>query len=189
MSSMTGEEAERYFNAGARYVSMGDWARAKMALEKAVELAPTSSNSLFLLGLSLLKLGDTHGAVEPLSRCVELNPKHADGHNALGMALGRLERYDEADRHVAIAAFLGHPQAPQTLATMDMDFCRQCAAPVKYGRDPGADIVFVGDPNIGWRCSACDTVFCSQCMEKAGMLNVPSPRCPRCNGRILAILK
>ena len=175
--------AEKHFDEGKAHFTAGRWAQARAALERAVELAPASPNAQFLLGASRIQLGDLEGSIGPLTRCVELDPRHPDAHNSLGMALGRLDRFQEADRYIARAAFLGHPQARQTLARMNMDFCRQCGAPVSSSRNPGTDITFVSG-DIGIACSSCSTVFCVRCLDEAGLAGIPDPACPKCKGRL-----
>ncbi len=181
------EEAKAAFTRGKNlFFHEQRYGDAALAFATAVELAPDSVDSQFLLGASLLRSGATQESIGPLRRCVELDPNHADGHNALGMALGRLEHHVESDRHIARAAYLGHVQAPQTLKATGMDYCRQCRGPTHAADDVAADILVVA-PGIGWACAACRTVLCHLCAGEnvVGL----SPACPRCRTQMTPLLR
>jgi tetratricopeptide (TPR) repeat protein len=178
--------AEQFFEQGKRAFGQENYAVAAQAFESSLRLAGDVPTAYFLLGASRSRLGDNAGALAPLSRCVELVPDHAEAHNALGMTLGRLGRHDEADIHLARAAYLGHVQAFGTLAAMDMDYCRNCAAPVNYSSAPDpADIVIVSAA-VGWSCASCGAVSCGDCASDGGRSPM-DPRCPRC-GRDVDVL-
>lgn len=179
--------AERLFERGKNAFGRGDYRRAADAFASSIRLEPDVPNSHFLLGACLLRLGETAIAVKPLSQCLDLDPDHAEARNALGMALGRLGRHEEADSHLAKAAYLGHVQAPGTLAKMGMDFCRTCAAPVYSTAESNADVVIVS-PEIGWKCAACRTVSCGRCLTEDDTSTV-GPRCPHCSGPLVRLTK
>ena len=130
------DQAETLFFEGKAAFLRSDWEKARSVLERAVMLAPGSSASQYLYGASLAQLGLLAQAIEPLTRSVELNPNVADAQNTLGMVLGKLERYDEGERHLARAAFLGHPQAKETLANTGLGFCPKCGILLSSPRTP-----------------------------------------------------
>jgi Flp pilus assembly protein TadD len=175
--------ARALFERGKKDFFRGRYERAAETLAETVRLAPHSADSQFLLGAAHFRLGQSDKAVGPLRQCVDVDPDHGDAHNALGMTLGRLELHDEAEVHLARAAYLGHVQAPDTLATLRMDFCRTCAAPVHFTEETQADIVIVG-PGIGWRCVDCRRVACGPCVAGSETESTIDPRCPACHGDV-----
>ncbi|MFD1829297.1 tetratricopeptide repeat protein [Streptomyces desertarenae] len=179
--------AELLFEQGKKAFDRGDYRRAADAFASSIRLQSDVPNSHFLLGACLFRLGETAAAVKPLSQCLGLDPDHAEARNALGMTLGRLGRHEEADIHLAKAAYLGHVQAPGTLAKMGVDFCRTCAAPVYSTAESDADVVIV-PPEIGWKCAACRTVGCGRCVTGNGTSTV-GPRCPHCSGPLVQLTK
>jgi tetratricopeptide (TPR) repeat protein len=133
-------DAEQLFHVGKAAFQWQQWEYARTALARAAELAPDSAATRFLLGASLTELARPEGALPHLDRSVALDSKNADVFNTLGMVLGRLGRMDKADRHLARAAFMGHPQARETLANMKLGYCPACGALL---------------PSPGGACAAC----------------------------------
>ncbi|QUQ63682.1 CHAT domain-containing protein [Kutzneria sp. CA-103260] len=128
------DDAKRLFEAGKRFLlEHGDNARAAEAFEASLRLEPFQPHGQFLLGVSRFQDGDYAGALLPLAQCLELTPDHREGRNALGMALQQLGWADDGFVHLARAAHMGNPQAPDTLAAAGKDFCRQCARPFDRG--------------------------------------------------------
>jgi hypothetical protein len=125
------EKAKALFEQAKQAFMQNDWERARSAAGEAVEIAPESAASQFLLGASMGQLGRLEEAVEPLRRSVELDPENPNGFNTLGMTLGQLGQQEEADQALARAAFLGHPQARETLANMGLGYCPECGALLK----------------------------------------------------------
>jgi tetratricopeptide (TPR) repeat protein len=128
--------AEEFFNRGRELFKRERYREAAEAFERSILLAPDVPNSHFLLGASRERSDDLAGALLPLARCVYFVPDHADARNALGQVLSWLGRTEDAAVHLARGAFLGHPQSPDTLAEMGMDYCRSCAAPLKSSPCP-----------------------------------------------------
>jgi tetratricopeptide (TPR) repeat protein len=62
---------EGWREAGATYVDAGDFAQARMPLERFVEQRPYDAEGLYLLGRVRLELGEREAARELLRRCVE----------------------------------------------------------------------------------------------------------------------
>jgi regulator of sirC expression with transglutaminase-like and TPR domain len=65
-------------NLKAIYLQRGDHARAHLALDRIVTLAPNAAGALKERGLVAAKLGATEAAREDLSRVLELDPSAAD---------------------------------------------------------------------------------------------------------------
>lgn len=126
-------EARELFDHGKRRFQERDWEAARAAFEKVLAKAPGHLNAQFFLGASLAELGQLGEALPLIERCVEAEPEQLDFQNTLGMVLGKLGRIEEAERHMARAAFLGHPQARGILENTGMGYCRNCAAPMKKG--------------------------------------------------------
>src|SRR5215471_2196034 len=125
-------DAEEFFEMGKKlFWEQKDYPRAARAFEAAVRLWPYDSNCHFLLGVSRVESDDIGGALLPLARCVYLEPEHRDGRNALGTVLQWLGWGDDGLIQLARAAYLGNPQARDTLAAAGMDFCQKCAGPVR----------------------------------------------------------
>ncbi|TDC63559.1 CHAT domain-containing protein [Actinomadura sp. GC306] len=126
----TGED---FYEMGRKFFfEQKDYPRAAQAFEVAVLLCPYESNGHFLLGASLVESGEIGGAILPLARCVYIDPEHRDGRNALGMVLRWLGWGEDGLIQLARAAYLGHLQAPDTLAEAGVDFCRKCARHVGH---------------------------------------------------------
>ena len=92
-----------------------DWAYANFAEfflkrdqdEKAFQLAAEaaqrnsrSARNFYLAGRALVKLGRDETSLRWLNRAVELDPQHAEAHFQLGQAYKRLDRAEEAKRHL-----------------------------------------------------------------------------------------
>jgi hypothetical protein len=102
-------------------------------------------------------------------------------HDAVARALGKLGRYEEANKHLVQAVRLEHPQATETMRKLNMDYCRECHRPV-YRTAPVEDAdVVVLDPTAGVQCAACQTVFCVPCL-RSDSDSILFPPCPRCGG-------
>ncbi|MEV4472826.1 hypothetical protein [Nonomuraea sp. NPDC049504] len=165
----------------------GSHREAASSFAVATQLEPNSVNAQFLLGASLAQVGDPDAAVAPLQKCVELDPNHLDGHNTLGMVLGRLGRHTEGEVHLAKAAFLGHPQSPQTLRALNMSYCRRCGGPVGRVNPNGADVNFYS-PSVGMECRTCPTVLCAGCVL-GDFESAISPPCPDCGSTLIGLRK
>jgi tetratricopeptide (TPR) repeat protein len=181
--------AKKAFERGQREFAAGRYAAAAAIFREVVALTPDSPNSQFLLGASLVKTGDSQGAVDPLRECLAMRPDHAAAHFVLGVSLGRLDRFDEAEEHVAKAAWLGDRQALDRLPTIGADYCRTCGRAARFGQidNPDADII-VGAFGGGWTCADCHTVLCGTCVSGGqGRLFVRA--CPDCGGRLRVLTK
>jgi CHAT domain-containing protein/tetratricopeptide (TPR) repeat protein len=121
--------AAQAFEAGKDLVGQGNYRRAAELFESVVRLFPADASAQCLLGVSRFNDGDDAGALMPFATCVYLKPDHVNARAGLGMTLRALGCAEQAPVHLARAAFLGHPQAPDILAEMGMDFCRKCGAP------------------------------------------------------------
>jgi hypothetical protein len=175
--------AQRAFERGKRaYFDEEDYHRAAAEFRRAVDLAPDSVESQCLLGASLLKTGDNEGALPPLRRCLAIVPDHDVAHYLLGMALGRLDEFDEGERHLARAAYLGNAPARDMLSRLAIDYCRKCARAVHRSAPVEADVV-IQSPPFGARCDGCGNVMCWACFIPPGAesaVGVADPPCPDC---------
>lgn len=177
-------EAGDAFVAGQREFAAGRFDAAVSLFRTAASLTPESPNSQFMLGAALLKIGKPKAALEPLRRCIALQPDHDDAHLTLAVALGRMERFEQAETHLARSASLGNRQARERLLRVGADYCRRCARSVRIasGEGDGANIRFL-TMDIGLRCTDCGTVLCTACAGIGPGVQAPRP-CPDCDGRL-----
>ncbi|WP_326567726.1 tetratricopeptide repeat protein [Amycolatopsis rhabdoformis] len=173
------------FELGMSLWRQGRGAEAAKAFKDAVRADRRSVDAQFFLGASLAEAGDAKAAVAPLAKCVELAPAHADGHNTLAMVLGRLGRTRESEVHLAHAAYLGHPQASETLRELGLGHCRRCGDPVEREAPVEALVRYHG-PRVGMECEKCPTVFCVRCVLGNGASGV-APRCLECGTTLRAL--
>jgi len=78
-------------------IEMGDFARARSAADRLLELAAKDSRGLTLRGLVAERSGDLDAAVRWYHAAVGADPKDADAAAALGLALRKIGRCEEAD--------------------------------------------------------------------------------------------
>jgi len=122
-------EARGLFERGQTLFKERKWDEARAAFDQVLARVPGHGNAQFFLGASLAQLGRENEALPMLESAAAQTPKHPDVHNTLGMVLGRLGRIQDGERHLAVAASLGHPQAREVLAKTGMTWCASCAAP------------------------------------------------------------
>lgn len=122
--------SEELFEQGKNLFLRGQYARAEQLLATAAELTPTSVGCQFMLGASRMNSDDVAGALYPLALCVYFEPDHGSARFALGVALRHLGQPEQANVHIAYAAYLGNPQAPAMLTQLGLAHCTDCGGPV-----------------------------------------------------------
>ncbi|MGW8946578.1 CHAT domain-containing protein [Streptomyces koyangensis] len=129
---MTSESArvEALFERGKELFLRGRYQEAAHLLTPADGAGPAAAGYQFVLGASRWNSDDTAGALYPLALCVYVDPRHAGGHFALGVALRTLGQPEQGTVHLARAAHLGNPQAPELLRELGMAHCERCGGPV-----------------------------------------------------------
>ena len=84
---------------GQMLMEQGNAAEAEQAYRKAAEISGANPEHWKSLGITLLKLarpGDVEEALRCFRKVIAASPDDAEGHNNLGIALGLLNRRDEA---------------------------------------------------------------------------------------------
>lgn len=84
---------------GRMYLEQGNINEAEQAYRKAASLSESNFEYWKSLGITLLKLsrpGDAEEALRCFKKVIAADPNDAEGHNNLGIALGLLNRRDEA---------------------------------------------------------------------------------------------
>ncbi|MBX3431815.1 MAG: tetratricopeptide repeat protein [Pirellulales bacterium] len=99
-----GPTAERQFALADMLYQGGDLSAARERYYVALELDEEYVEARAALGCVLAELGDLELAVATFAGVLDMEPDFADGHYHLAGALERLDRHDEARRH--LAAFL-----------------------------------------------------------------------------------
>ena len=74
-----------------------DWAAARMATDKAMQLEPGNSEVLSHAAGVELVLGDIDQTIELLERAIAIDPLHQSPHNALGLAFMDAGRFAESE--------------------------------------------------------------------------------------------
>jgi len=171
-------EAIQHFDRAELLFKRGDYALAAKEFKRAIKHAPDFWLLHMNLGCAYYKCGDLKNACTALARAVELHPESKDAQYNLGLVLGRLERYDEADKHMAKAAYMGSEEAKEVLAKMSMATCKGCGEPVENVHVPDTPIVFAAE--VPWKCGSCG-VFCAKCVDKSQKGLVLGALCPKCN--------
>ncbi len=107
--------------AGAACFRNGEYDKARVHFEEAVELEPANMLSVYNLALTQLRLGEPEKAAANLREVVRQQPNHADAHAHLGEALTRLKDYAAARQAYqdALAANSFCQLAIQGLARLD----------------------------------------------------------------------
>jgi TolA-binding protein len=81
---------------GAQALREKNYPEARAHLEKALQLAPGSSEINYLMGVLLMKTADISGAVQSLQKATTLDPKNTSAFFSLGEALYRGDRLADA---------------------------------------------------------------------------------------------
>ena len=86
-----------YFVAGLAYRELGEYIKAYVEAEKAIENDPSYANAHLLLATLLVLAGRPEEGLERIRRAMRINPHHPYNYTLhLGQALYILGRYDEA---------------------------------------------------------------------------------------------
>lgn len=88
--------AQTDFDAGVQQFQRGDFAQARVLLERAVKAQPRSFEARFVLGAALVELKETAAAIDALRAAVALQPAHLDARKLLAAQLIAAKRFKEA---------------------------------------------------------------------------------------------
>lgn len=97
------KKAEHQIELARIYVSMNERGKAISAANKAIKLAPTSSQAWNTKGRAELTAHNYENAIEAFTKAVDLNPDNAFAWNNLGYTELLLKRYEDAAEHLAEA--------------------------------------------------------------------------------------
>ncbi|MBV8757785.1 MAG: tetratricopeptide repeat protein [Deltaproteobacteria bacterium] len=102
-AKLDGKKAEPYIELSRLYISTNDRAQAVIAANKAVKLAPLSSQAWNTKGRAELNRFDYDKAIEAFSKACELDQDNVWAWNNLGYTELQLKKYDEAVAHLTEA--------------------------------------------------------------------------------------
>ncbi|HEY0253996.1 MAG TPA: tetratricopeptide repeat protein, partial [Kofleriaceae bacterium] len=97
------KRSEPHMELAKLYITQGDRGLAMAAANKAVKLAPLSSQAWNTKGRAELNRFAYDDAIEAFSKAVEINPDNVWAWNNLGYTELQLKKYDEAAAHLAEA--------------------------------------------------------------------------------------
>lgn len=120
-------------NLALAYLQAGDQENAKLALDKALELAPNDAGTLNYLGLLAARRRDMVQAMRDFDRATEIDPSFADARFNAGVAAFELKRYNEAiQRFRAALALSDNPRIREALAMALADAGRDQEAQAQF---------------------------------------------------------
>ncbi|MHC2993921.1 MAG: tetratricopeptide repeat protein [Candidatus Atribacteria bacterium] len=97
-------DSRSYNKLGVCYASLKNFGKAKLYLEKALELDVKYSEPYNNLGNICLEEKEYEKSIELYKKALELNPDYAAAHSNLGLAYKRMKRIKEAVTHFKMAA-------------------------------------------------------------------------------------
>lgn len=110
---------------GRLFITTGRFDEAEDELMAALGLAPDSHHLQIDMGSLYEALGDLDSARLFYRRAAEMNPNSPEAHQRLGMALGRLNRFDQAHYHMGLGYKLQYKIGKALLhLTKALDLCR-----------------------------------------------------------------
>ena len=118
-----------WWQRGTELLERGDPGAAAVLLEHAASAEAASSSTWEALGRARYDAGNFPGAVEAFGRLVDLSPGSHYGHFALGLSLTRIDRFEQAAEHLAMAATM-RPDRPEYA-----DRLRQARATLRARRE------------------------------------------------------
>ena len=95
---------ERWNDYGIGLLLQGDLKAAEAAFRKVTAMDPAYADGPVNVARGLLQEGNVTGAIEMLERALAIDPRLAKTHYFMGTALKTLGRYDDALRHLRLAA-------------------------------------------------------------------------------------
>jgi Flp pilus assembly protein TadD len=95
---------ERWNDYGIGLLLQGDLKSAQAAFRNVKAMDPNYADGPVNVARAQLQEGDVDGAIQMLERALQLSPRLAKAHFFLGTALKTVGRYDEALRHLHVAA-------------------------------------------------------------------------------------
>ena len=122
-----------WWQRGTELLERGDPGAAAVLLEHAAQAEQASSATWEALGRARYDAGNFRGAVEAFGRLVDLSPGSHYGHFALGLSLTRVDRFEQAAEHLAMAATM-RPDRPEYA-----DRLRQARATLRARREARED--------------------------------------------------
>ncbi len=128
------ESARSYYNRAMGLQKTGEWDKAKMLYERAIEADPGYCDAMDNLGLMLRQQGDLQGAVEWYLRSIEIAPHNTIARRNLAVAYGYQGKTDLAANQYKqiIAIDPGNPEGYFGLAGIFLDQERYAEAVPYY---------------------------------------------------------
>lgn len=90
------QNADTWYNQGWILSQQGEYEKAIIALNKAIELNPDLAEAWNNKGISLNNLNKSEEAIRAFERAIEINPQNTETWNNKGNALKKLGNYDDA---------------------------------------------------------------------------------------------
>ena len=103
-----------YDRLGDAYIRNGQFAEARLALNRAVVLEPSATAPYILLGEALLKLQQPIQALQYLDHAAKMDPSNFLTHNLLGQAYKATGQVEEANREFQLVVDLQNNVKPQS---------------------------------------------------------------------------
>lgn len=92
------ERKEQYIERGREHVTAGDYEKARLEFQNALQVDPKDAEAQFLLGQVIQKLGEPAAAVARFQAVLEISPDHAGARSALARLYALAGLPELADR-------------------------------------------------------------------------------------------
>jgi predicted Zn-dependent protease len=113
-AGVPGGDPYEWWRRGIELLERGDAAAAAVLLERAVQAEPGSASGWEALARATYDSGTFPRAVEAFTRLLELAPDSHYGHFGLGLSLTRVDQFERAVEHLAMAAVMQPDRAEYT---------------------------------------------------------------------------
>ncbi len=113
------KNAGAWINLGGVLMSRFDFVGCIEANTRAAECDPSLLAAHFNCGMAHMYQNEPDLMRACFAKVVEIDPSHGSGHHHLAAALHALGHSEQAQRHIDIAASLGHSPDPQLIKAVD----------------------------------------------------------------------